>query len=126
MPTGPVPLKPVAPAPSAAAPATPVAPEGAPTVKPTIKKETVRIEVPTAAKVVPQATVKIQPAPIPQKLPEAQIRTVPALVTSTTTVADDEAEAPARDDSTMMLVSVGVLVFAVASFGMQLWTFLAN
>ena len=105
----------------------PAAPEGAPTVKPTIKKETVRIEVPTAAaKVVPQATVKIQPAPVPQKLPEAQIRTVPALVTSTTTVADDEAEAPARDDSTMMLVSIGVLVFAVASFGMQLWTYLAN
>ncbi len=104
----------------------PAAPEGAPSVKPTIKKETVRIEVPTAAKVVPQATVKIQPAPAPQRLPEAQIRTVPALVTSTTTVADDEAEAPAHEDSTMTFVSAGVLVFAAASFGMQLWTYLTN
>ncbi len=105
----------------------PVAAEGAPTVKPTLKKETVRIDVPAAAaKPIPQATVKIQPAPAPSKMPTAQIRTVPALVTSTASIASDEAEAPAHEDSKMMLFSVGVLVFAAVSFGVQLWTYLTN
>ena len=85
-----------------------------------------RIEVPSAAKVVPQATVKIQPAPVPQRPPEAQIRTVPALVTSTTTVADDHEEAAVGEDSALMLVSVGVLLFAVVTFGMQAWTYFTN
>ncbi len=80
-----------------------------------------------AAKPIPQATVKIQPAPVPQKLPVAQVRTVPAVVTSTTTVPEEEeADAPAGEDRAMMFVSLGVLVFAAASFGMQLWTYLSN
>ena len=95
-------------------------------LKPTIKKETVRIEGPSAAaKAGPQATVKIQPAPVPQRPPEAKIRTVPALVTSTTPVVEDEAEALA-DGSTMMLVSAGVLVFSALTFLMQAWTFFTN
>ena len=123
--------KPVAPAASAAAPATPVAKpaaaEGAPTVKPTLKKETVRIDVPAAAKLVPQATVKIQSAPAPTRPPVAEVRTVPALVTTTaTTIADDEDEAVASEDPTMRLVAGGVLAFAAVTFGLQLWTFLTN
>ena len=120
----------MAPAASAAAPATPVAKpaaaEGAPTVKPTLKKETVRIDVPAVpARPVPQATVKIQSAPTPTRPPVAEVRTVPALVT-TTAVSADEDEAAAPEDSTMALVSGGVLAFAAVTFGLQLWTFLTN
>ena len=51
---------------------------------------------------------------------------MPALVTSTTTVAGAEEESSVQADSKLMLVSTGVLLFAVASFGMQLWTYLTN
>lgn len=113
----------MAPSASAVTPATPVAKptadEGAPIAKPTLKKETVRIDVPAAlAKPVPQATVKIQPAPTPIRPPVAEVRLVPTI-----TVDEDE-EVAAPEDRTMTLVAGGVFLFALVSFGMQLWTFL--
>ena len=110
---------------------TPKAAEAAPaTVKPTIKKETVRIEVPTGPRAVPQATVKIQPAPAPAKRPEAAVRAivpVPApTLPATATEADTEETEATTNDPMLMYASWAVLLFAVFSFALQLITYLAR
>ena len=110
---------------------TPKAAEAAPaTVKPTIKKETVRIEVPTGPRVVPQATVKIQPAPAPARGPEAAVRAVvpvpvPTLKIAATEADIEESEA-ATHDPMVMYASWAVLLFAVVSVTLQLITYLAR
>ena len=109
---------------------TPKAAESAPTtVKPTIKKETVRIEVPTGPRPVPQATVKIQSAPAPAKGPEAAVRTlVPAPVPAlrTTGESDFEEAGTLAHDPAVMYVSYGVLFFAVLNFALQLVNYLSH
>ena len=95
------------------------------TVKPTIKKETVRIEVPTGPRAVPQATVKIQPAPAPAKPPEAAVRAmvpVPVPTLKAATVTDVEEAEAATHDPMIMYVSCGVLLFAFITFALQLMT----
>ena len=110
---------------------TPKAVETAPaTVKPTIKKETVRIEVPTGPRPMPQATVKIQPAPAPAKGPEAAVRAVvpvpvPALRTAATEADIEETEAAANDPM-VMYASWAVLLFAAFSLALQVVTYLAR
>ena len=96
------------------------------TVKPTIKKETVRIEIP-AARSVPQATVKIQPAPVPRKPEVSAAAIVPAPVpTLKTAPAEVEEDEVTAHDPTVMYVSAIVLAIAVVNFGIQLMTFLSN
>ena len=97
-------------------------------VKPTIKKETVRIEVPTGPRAVPQATVKIQPAPVAAR-PAAEVRTiVPAPVPVLRTNADAETEeaGTSAHDPVVMYAAWGVLLFALVNFGLQLVTYLAH
>jgi hypothetical protein len=97
-------------------------------VKPTIKKETVRIEVPTGPRGVPQATVRIQPAPPPARPPEAVVRTlvpapVPVLTDTEPETGDEEGVA---HDPLLLYASYGVLAFALINFGLQLATYLAR
>ena len=99
------------------------------TVKPTIKKETVRIEVPTGPRAVPQATVKIQPAPAPARPPEAAVRAivpVPVPTLKAATVTDVEETEAATHDPMVTYVSYGVLLFALFNFALQLMTYLSS
>ena len=122
----------MAPTASAATPATlvvkPSVTEGAPVVKPTLKKETVRIDVPAASvKPTPQATVRIPSAPASTRPPVAEVRLVPATAAVPVPITMEEDEENATpEDFTMTLVAGGVLLFSLVSFGMQLWTFLTN
>ena len=88
-------------------------------VKPTPKKDTVRIEVPTGpAKAAPQATIKIQQAQ-PSIRPEAQVRTLAR--------TDDTDVVPATAEDPMLLVaSLCVLVFAAITCAIEAVTYFAN
>ena len=91
-------------------------------VRPTPKKDTVRIEVPNA-KQIPQATVKLQQTQPMVRPPAAEVRTLaaPALVT-----VPDEAGEATEDDGLLRMASIGVFVLALLTFASQLWTFIAS
>ncbi len=97
-------------------------PAGAEAVPATIKKETVRIEVP--ARTVPQATVKLQPAPVKKPEPAAGI-IMPVPTLHTGEAVEEESEATAHDP-VFMYLSAGMLLFALIIFGIELSTFLAK
>ena len=106
---------------SPAATPTPAAP-AAVGVKPTPKKDTVRIEVPNA-KQVPQATVKLQQTQPLVRPPAAEVRTLaaPAVVD----LPGDTAEG-VEDEGFLKMVSIGVFALALLTVAIQLWGLLAN
>ena len=92
----------------------------APTVvKPTPKKDTVRIDVPAGpSRVAPQATVKIQQAQ-PAIRPEPQVRTLAK-------VEDSDVVPATADDPMLMVASLCVLVFAAVTCAIEAVTYFAN
>ena len=102
---------------------TPTPPAPAPAavgIKPTPKKDTVRIEVPNA-KQVPQATVKLQQTQPLIRPPAAEVRTLaaPAVIN----LPDDD-EAVARKTSLVKMASIGVFALALITVAIQLWSLL--
>ncbi len=86
-------------------------------VKPTVKKDTVRIEVPSS-RVAPQATVKIQQTQPLIRPPEAQVRTLAR------TDVDVVPEIVAgKEDPMLMAFSLCVLVFAAISCAIEAITY---
>lgn len=110
-----------------ATPATPTAPGAAAVpvagVKPTPKKDTVRIEVP-GAKQVPQATVKLQQTQPLIRPPQAEVRTLAAPMVATTTADADEVVT--GEDPTVTMISWGVLAFSVIVLVLQVLTFISK
>ena len=92
-------------------------------LKPTPKKDTVRIEVPNA-KQVPQATVKLQQTQPLVRPPAAEVRTLsaPAVVN----LPDDADEVTGEEDNLVKMASVGVFVLALLTVGIQLWSLIAS
>jgi hypothetical protein len=89
-------------------------------VKPTVKKDTVRIEVPPGgAKVAPQATVRIQQTQPLIRPPEAQVRTLAK-------VEDADVVSSTQEDPVLLYASLGVLVFAAITFGIEVVTYVTN
>ena len=109
---------PLSPAPASTS--TPAAP-AAVGIKPTPKKDTVRIEVPTA-KQVPQATVKLQQTQPMIRPPVAVVRTLAA--PSVTDVSSDTDEGV--EDDFLKTASIGVFALALLTVAIQLWSFFAN
>ena len=107
---------------AATVPLTPTpAPAGG--VASTPKKDTVRIEVPSA-KQAPQATVKLQQTQPLIRPPVAEVRTVAApRVVDVDTGADDETNG-VEEGSTKYLAAA-VLIFAAATFVIELLSFLS-
>lgn len=92
-------------------------------MKPTVKKDTVRIEVPTA-KQVPQATVKLQQTQPLIRPPAAEVRTLaPAVITPAVVTDADTVEG---EDSAMKFASIGVFALALVTVAIQLWTLLSS
>jgi hypothetical protein len=98
-----------------------VASSDAPTVvKPTMKKDTVRIEVPpSGAKVAPQATVRIQQTQPLIRPPEAQVRTLAK-------VEDADDVSSSEEDPVLLYASLGVLIFAAVTCGIEAVTYFSN
>ena len=91
-------------------------------VKPTPKKDTVRIEVPNA-KQVPQATVKLQQTQPLIRPPAAEVRTVAAPAVIDLPGDTDEV---AEEDSLLKMASVGVFVLSLITVAIQLWGLFTN
>ena len=92
-------------------------------VKPTPKKDTVRIEVPAAQRPAPQATVKLQQTQPLIRPPAAEVRTlVPAAAAPHAATAEGESVA---EDPMMMYASIAVLVFAIVTLVVQALTYFA-
>ncbi len=89
-------------------------------VKPTVKKDTVRIDVPSSpSKIAPQATVKIQQTQPLIRPPEAQVRTLAR--------TDDADVVPAtQEDPMLMIASLCVLVFAAVTCAIEAVTYFSN
>ena len=87
-------------------------------VKPTVKKDTVRIAPPVASKVPPQATVRLQQTQPLVRPPEAQVRTL-----ARTDV--DVVSAP-KEDPVLLFASLGVLVFAAVTCAIEAVTYFTN
>ena len=100
--------------------------EGAAVVKPTPKKDTVRIEVPPAGRAAaPQATVKLQQTQPLIRPPAAEVRTIATTTAPITTrAASDEVEV--ENDPMLLYASVAVLIFAVVTFALQVMTYIAT
>ncbi len=85
-------------------------------VAPTVKKDTVRIEVPKAKPLPPGATVKIQQTQPMIRPPAAEVRTlaVPGAVVG-----------EAAEDPTLMYMSIGLLVFSALVLLFQVLNYIA-
>jgi hypothetical protein len=93
----------------------------APTVvKPTVKKDTVRIEVPAGgSRTAPQATVRIQQTQPLIRPPEAQVRTLAK-------VEDADVVPATADDPMLLMASLCVLVFAAITCAIEAITYFSN
>jgi hypothetical protein len=96
----------------------------APTVvKPTAKKDTVRIEVPSAgAKLAPQATVRIQQTQPLIRPPEAQVRTLAKVERAEAA----DVVASSAEDPMLLVASLCVLVFAAVTCAIEAITYFSN
>jgi hypothetical protein len=101
-------------------PKAPMAGDAPTVVKPTVKKDTVRIEVPpTGSKMAPQATVRIQQTQPLIRPPEAQVRTLAK-------VEDTHVVEASADDPMLLVASLCVLVFAAITCAIEAITYFSN
>ena len=98
---------------------TPVAGDSPTVVKPTVKKDTVRIEVPSGGMVAPQATVKIQQTQPVVRPPEAQVRTLAK-------VENADVVPMTQEDPALLYTSAAVLAFSVILCLIEALTYFAN